>query len=188
MDSKQSIAQLVCQALASCYPNSEQLPDQNTVAEYLEVPPEKEMGDYAFPCFKLSKVLRMGPPQIALALAQAIDAPHLCQAKAMGGYLNFFFNRENFAQEILGSVLAAGEAYGSGPAARLRRAPAGVGGTARLLRPPQAARLHADAVLLLTWSRPRPPAATVHRPSPAGSAARDDRCRHRHRSSIRRRP
>ena len=118
MDSKQSIAQLVCQALASCYPNSEQMPDQNTVAEYLEVPPEKEMGDYAFPCFKLSKVLRMGPPQIAIALAQAIDAPHLCQAKAMGGYLNFFFNRENFAQEILGSVLAAGEAYGSGTEGR----------------------------------------------------------------------
>lgn len=114
MDAKQSIASLVCQAMQSCYPAAADLPDERAVAEFLEIPPEKEMGDYAFPCFKLSKALRMGPPQIAAALAQAIDAPQVCEARPLGGYLNFFLNRENFARETLATVLRAGEAYGGG--------------------------------------------------------------------------
>ena len=72
------------------------------------------MGDYAFPCFKLSRTLRMGPPQIAAKLAGAIDAGDLCQAKQMGGYLNFFLNRENFARRTLESVLAADGRSGAG--------------------------------------------------------------------------
>ena len=39
--------------------------DKNEVKSYIEVPPNKEMGDYAFPCFKLAKVLRKAPPAIA---------------------------------------------------------------------------------------------------------------------------
>ena len=32
------------------------------VAGFLETPPNSEMGDFAFPCFKLSKTLRMARP------------------------------------------------------------------------------------------------------------------------------
>ena len=39
---------------------------------FLETPPNPEMGDFAFPCFKLSKALRMGPPVIAGKLKDAI--------------------------------------------------------------------------------------------------------------------
>lgn len=114
MDAKQNIARLVCRALNHCYPNATDLPGERAVAELLEIPPEKEMGDYAFPCFRLSKALRMGPPQIAAALAQAISEPQVCEARPLGGYLNFFLNRENFARDTLSNLLAAGEAYGSG--------------------------------------------------------------------------
>ncbi len=27
------------------------------IQSYIEIPPNKEMGDYAFPCFKLAKIL-----------------------------------------------------------------------------------------------------------------------------------
>ncbi|MEG2317197.1 MAG: arginine--tRNA ligase, partial [Clostridia bacterium] len=83
------------------------------ISGYLEIPPEKEMGDYAFPCFKLSRALHKGPPQIAGMLATAIDAPNLCEAKQQGGYLNFFLHRSNFAQQSLNAVLDAGDRYGA---------------------------------------------------------------------------
>ena len=37
----------------------------NDIYELLEYPPDKEMGDIALPCFKLSKTLRKAPPVIA---------------------------------------------------------------------------------------------------------------------------
>lgn len=114
MEMKQSIARLIADALENCYVGMEGLPDAPTIESFLEVPPEKGMGDYAFPCFKLSRALHMGPPQIAATLAGAIDAPEICQAKQIGGYLNFDFNRDNFAENTLRTVLDAGEGFGGG--------------------------------------------------------------------------
>lgn len=114
MDMKHSIAELIESAMESCYVGLDGLPDIQTITGFLEVPPEKDMGDYAFPCFKLSKALHMGPPQIAQTLADAIDAPEICEARPLGGYLNFFFNRANFAGHQLRKMRDAGEAYGGG--------------------------------------------------------------------------
>ncbi|MDD5897818.1 MAG: arginine--tRNA ligase, partial [Clostridia bacterium] len=114
MDTKQSLAQVIAAAMERCSPGVEGLPGCDEICNYLEIPPQKEMGDYAFPCFKLSRVLRMAPPQIAAKLAAAIDAGDLCEAKQMGGYLNFYLNRDNFARKTLETVLAAGETYGAG--------------------------------------------------------------------------
>ena len=73
---------------------------------YLEIPPEKTMGDYAFPCFRLSRELRLAPPQIAAALAEKINAPGFSTARQMGGYLNFDLNRAQVAQRTINAVLA----------------------------------------------------------------------------------
>ncbi len=114
MDMKQSLAAAIAETIQNCYTGVDGLPAQEEIQGYLEIPPQKEMGDYAFPCFKLSRALHMGPPQIAATLAGAFDAPDLCEAKQQGGYLNFFLHRDNFAQKTLDAVLAAGESYGSG--------------------------------------------------------------------------
>ncbi|HRX08986.1 MAG TPA: hypothetical protein P5559_07480, partial [Candidatus Limiplasma sp.] len=45
-----------------------------TLEGYLEVPPEKNMGDYAFPCFRLSRELKLAPPQIAGELSKTINS------------------------------------------------------------------------------------------------------------------
>ena len=113
MDTKQSLAALIGEAIEKSYPTISGLPGVDEIAGYLEIPPEKEMGDYAFPCFKLSRALHMGPPQIAAALAGAVSEPHLCEARQQGGYLNFFLNRSNFARQTLNAVLEAGERYGA---------------------------------------------------------------------------
>ncbi len=112
-DMKKTLAELIAGALTQTFEGADGVPDAEEIAGFLEVPPDADMGDYAFPCFKLSKALRKGPPQIAAALAAAIDAPQVCTAKQLGGYLNFFFNREQFAKNTLEKVLAAGERFGA---------------------------------------------------------------------------
>ncbi len=111
MEMKALIAQTVAQAVQQAFPGVE------TGIEYealLEVPPDTKMGDFAFPCFKLSKALRMGPPMIAQKLGALIDRPELCRAEPVNGYLNFFLNRKNFARDTLEKVMAAPERWGSG--------------------------------------------------------------------------
>ena len=114
MDMKQRIAGLVGEMLQAAYPDAQGLPED--IAALLEVPPDPAMGDYAFPCFKLSKALRMGPPMIAKKLSEAMSRPEVARVECVGGYLNFFFNRENFARELLGAVLAAPEKWGGSDA------------------------------------------------------------------------
>ena len=90
MDTKHSLAALIAETIEECYMGIDGLPTADEIAGFLEIPPQKEMGDYAFPCFKLSKVLRKGPPMIASTLAGAIGENDLARAEQMGGYLNFF--------------------------------------------------------------------------------------------------
>ena len=110
MDMKQRIAGLVEEMLHAAFPQAQGLPED--LAALLEVPPEEKMGDYAFPCFKLSKALRMGPPMIAKKLSEAVEKPEIARVECVGGYLNFFFNRENFARELLSAIMAAPDRWG----------------------------------------------------------------------------
>ena len=113
MDMKARIAALIEEGIKSAFAGMENLPGAGEIGGFLEIPPEREMGDYAFPCFRLAKVLRLAPPAIAAKLQSAIDAPQTARQIAAGGYLNFFLNRENFAKETLESLLAAGEKWGA---------------------------------------------------------------------------
>ena len=84
------------------------------VAGFLETPPNSEMGDFAFPCFKLSKTLRMGPPMIAGKLQSALASDEIIDhVECVGGYLNFFLHKTGYAQSIVEKVLEQKEKYGS---------------------------------------------------------------------------
>ena len=111
MEMKTLIAQIVDEAVRTAYPGVDAGINYEAL---LEVPPDSKLGDFAFPCFKLSKALRMGPPMIAQKLAAAIDRPEVCTAQPVNGYLNFFLNRGNFAKDTLQKVMAAPERWGSG--------------------------------------------------------------------------
>ena len=111
MEMKTLIAQIVDAAVRTAYPGVDAGINYEAL---LEVPPDNKLGDFAFPCFKLSKALRMGPPMIAQKLAAAIDRPEVCTAQPVNGYLNFFLNRGNFAKDTLQKVMAAPERWGSG--------------------------------------------------------------------------
>ena len=46
--------------------------DSKNIYDFIETPPNKEMGDYAFPCFKLAKELKKAPQIIANDLKEQL--------------------------------------------------------------------------------------------------------------------
>ncbi|MFC1728108.1 arginine--tRNA ligase [Nanoarchaeota archaeon] len=82
----------------------------------LEVPPDSSMGDYAFPCFALSKKFKKSPNEIAQDLARKIKLSTLIKRiEIKGPYLNFFINKAKLAQATLENIYKNKEKYGSGP-------------------------------------------------------------------------
>ena len=89
--------------------------DEEAVGGALEIPPEQKLGDLAFPCFVLAKTLRKAPPLIAKDLAQQFaDDKMLGKVEAVGGYLNFFYNRAEYSKAVLEEIESKGSSYGSG--------------------------------------------------------------------------
>ena len=81
--------------------------EQSEIEKLLEIPPKPEMGDFAFPCFRLAKTYRKAPQMIAEDLKNKMElADFLASVENMGGYLNFYVNKEQFAKEM---VLQASE-------------------------------------------------------------------------------
>ncbi|KAF5069896.1 Arginine--tRNA ligase [anaerobic digester metagenome] len=79
----------------------------------VEIPANKTMGDFAFPCFRLAKVFRKAPPMIAQEVAEKLDKPAFIEdIQVVGAYINFFVKKGIYAQEILSKVLSEKENYG----------------------------------------------------------------------------
>ena len=83
------------------------------IAGLLETPPNPELGDFAFPCFRLAKTLRKAPPLIAQELAESVALPEgVGSAQPAGGYLNFTLDRSAQARAVLSRIYAEGARYG----------------------------------------------------------------------------
>jgi arginyl-tRNA synthetase len=79
----------------------------------LEIPPNSELGDYAFPCFVLAKQLKKNPVQIAKEIALKIKPDKILkEVKAVGPYLNFFVNKEKLSEDILGRIFSEKDKFG----------------------------------------------------------------------------
>ncbi|AKL94561.1 arginyl-tRNA synthetase ArgS [Clostridium aceticum] len=105
-DFKQEVAEVLKQ----------QIPDLEVeeIISMLEVPPNPNMGDYAFPCFKLAKTFRKAPPLIAEEIVGAVKInDYFEKVQQAGGYVNFFIHKAFFIKETLKEVLEQKECYGS---------------------------------------------------------------------------
>ena len=72
------------------------------ISQLIEIPPKPEMGDFAFPCFRLAKSYHKAPPIIAQDLKESIgDQAFLSEIKVVGGYLNFYVDKAQYAQQII---------------------------------------------------------------------------------------
>lgn len=109
MDEKKTVAALIAAANENI--------DASMVLASLETPPDRKMGDLAFPCFKLAKVLRKAPPAIAAEIMEKIGEtelpPGIAKAEIAGGYLNFFLDRGAVSRSVIEEIESRGESYGS---------------------------------------------------------------------------
>ncbi|MBR4577601.1 MAG: arginine--tRNA ligase [Clostridia bacterium] len=113
MDTITRLAALIAECMKSRWPEAEGLPSAEELRGLLAVPPDPALGDYAFPCFRLAKSLRMAPPKIAEELCAAWTQESTASVRPVNGYMNFFLNRANFAAETMAALLAAGDRYGA---------------------------------------------------------------------------
>ncbi|MFA5576271.1 MAG: arginine--tRNA ligase [Tissierellaceae bacterium] len=88
--------------------------EEEEIFMQIEVPPSYEMGDYAFPVFRLAKIFRKSPPSIAEELAGKIgDNPYFSKVENKGAYLNFFVNKARLVETTLKEVREKTTSFGS---------------------------------------------------------------------------
>lgn len=87
--------------------------NEKEIETYIETPKDAKNGDYAFPCFRLAKELRKAPPQIASEIKEKmeIDSSIIEKVEVLGGYLNFYLNKQLLTKEVL-TEIAKSEEYG----------------------------------------------------------------------------
>ena len=80
--------------------------NEEELKSYIEIPMDNKNGDYAFPCFKLAKELRQAPPVIANNIKEKIEIDNniIKDIQVIGGYLNFYINKNYLTKEVLGEI------------------------------------------------------------------------------------
>ncbi len=89
--------------------------NKEEIRELIEIPPNPEMGDFSFPCFKLSKTLRKAPNLISEELVNRINIDNsiFSNVKNVGPYINFFIKNLEFSKNVIKEILDKKEKYGS---------------------------------------------------------------------------
>ena len=91
---KEKIAQLIS--------NNVEGIEMSDIIASIEIPPRPDMGDFAFPCFRLAKVLRKAPNMIAADIKEAIgDVDFIEKIDVAGAYLNFYIKKDVFVKTMI---------------------------------------------------------------------------------------
>jgi len=89
---------------------------ERVLVKGLEVPPSKDMGELALPCFELAKALGRKPKELADDLAAkmaSMDRRYVSRVEPAGpGYVNFYANHFELARELFKAVVELGPEYG----------------------------------------------------------------------------
>lgn len=76
--------------------------DVSDIIASIEIPPRPDMGDYAFPCFRLAKVMRKAPNMIAADIKEQIgDVDFIEKIDVAGAYLNFYIKKDIFVKSMI---------------------------------------------------------------------------------------
>lgn len=87
--------------------------EEEELKEYIEIPKDNKMGDYAFPCFRLAKELKKAPPIIAKEIEEKIEVDNnIEKIEVVGGYLNFYANKKVLVKNVLSKIEQEKENYG----------------------------------------------------------------------------
>lgn len=81
----------------------------------IEIPPDLQFGNFAFPCFVISNKLKKSPHMIAEKLLKKIrPTKNINKVEVKGPYINFFINRSVFNKEVIVKILKEKDSYGKG--------------------------------------------------------------------------
>ncbi|MBI0107622.1 arginine--tRNA ligase [Lactobacillus sp. W8089] len=83
------------------------------VQQMVEIPKNSQLGDFAFPTFRLAKQLHQAPVEIAQNLAKDVDSSQFTQVCAQGPYVNFFLQRKDIASTTIKEVMEQKNNFGS---------------------------------------------------------------------------
>ncbi len=87
--------------------------EREDIESSIEIPPNFDMGDYALPCFRFAKVMRKAPNMIAEEIVQKLGKVEgFSRIENVGGYINFFVDKETMVKSVLEDVLTEKENYG----------------------------------------------------------------------------
>ena len=97
MDFKEELAKLICNAIDNESINIE------TIKQFIEVPKEKQNGDFAFPCFRLAKDLKKSPIDIANMIKDNIkdEKQIVSRIEVVNGFLNFYISQKELVIEAM---------------------------------------------------------------------------------------
>lgn len=115
MDMKEMVIQGIKAALAAAV-SAGDLPDGEYPDVLLEVPPQKEFGDFATNiAMQSARIAHKSPRMIADILLRHLDAPWLEKAEVAGaGFINFFL-KHDIIYDTLCHILEQGKQYGQAP-------------------------------------------------------------------------
>lgn len=83
------------------------------ILQSIEYPKYSEMGDYAYPCFKLAKTLKKAPPIIATELTEKLSVGGSFEKiEAVAGYVNFTINKALMAKDVVEAIQMEKDLYG----------------------------------------------------------------------------
>jgi len=78
------------------------------------VPVDSINGDFSYPVFKLSKTLKKAPNIIAQDIVAKLNDEAFEKVVAVGGYVNFYLNKDQFVSEALKEINLADKTIGTG--------------------------------------------------------------------------
>lgn len=87
--------------------------DLEKIESLIEIPPKGDMGDFAFPCFQLAKVMKKAPNMIAKDLVDSINKEGFEKVENLGPYINFFVDKVAFSKDVINEILNEKDSYGS---------------------------------------------------------------------------
>lgn len=100
--------------VVNCIHEVESNLSKDEIEALIEIPPNYDMGDYAFACFRLAKVFKKAPNIIAKELADKIQRnEYFEKIENVGPYVNFSVNKEKLTETVLNEIVEKGDKFGS---------------------------------------------------------------------------
>jgi len=76
------------------------------IVNIIEIPADNSNGDFAFPCFKLAKIMHKSPNIIAKEIADKIIKPDFIEkVNVVNAYINFYIEKAVYVKSVISEII-----------------------------------------------------------------------------------